>query len=271
MVESTGLWIRRMPGRPPPLVALHGFTQTGEMFAELAAFLRREVVAPDLPGHGRSAGFPATFAAAVRGVAGVLSRVGVPVPLVGYSQGGRVALAAALERPELVSHLVLVSATPGIEDAGDRAARLQADEALAAALRKEGVVEFVDRWLALPIFAGLQDRSARWQAADRAARLEQTAEGLAGALVGMGQGAQPYLGESLPDLEVPVLAIAGGRDQAYAEIATAVARSVPRGTLTLIPDAGHAVIGEQPRVVADRIEAFLAGSGWSVEVPGPPG
>ena len=257
MVESTGLWIRRMPGRPPPLVALHGFTQTGEMFAELAAFLGREVVAPDLPGHGRSAGFPATFAAAVRGVAGVLSRAGVPVPLIGYSQGGRVALAAALERPELVSHLVLVSATPGIEDAGERAARLQADEALAAALRKEGVAEFVDRWLALPMFAGLQKRGARWQAADRAARLEHTAEGLAGALVGMGQGAQPYLGESLPDLEVPVLVITGGLDQKYTSLGTAMTRSMASGTLHTVPDAGHAVIAEAPRAVADLIDTFL--------------
>ena len=41
----------------------------------------------------------------------------------GYSMGGRIALLVALNHPELVQHLILVSATAGIESADDRAER----------------------------------------------------------------------------------------------------------------------------------------------------
>ena len=248
--------MRRFPGELPPLVALHGFTQTGEMFAELAAFLGREVVAPDLPGHGRSGGFRATFAAAVSGVADVLVGVGAPLPLVGYSQGGRVALAVALERSELVSHLVLVSTSPGIEDEAERAARRHADDMLAARLRDEGLVSFVDRWLALPMFKGLERRGETWQSVDRADRLENSAEELAAGLIGMGQGAQPFFGDRLGRLQMPVLVITGGLDHKYTSLGTAMSRSMDHGTLHTVPDAGHAVIAEAPRAVADLIGTF---------------
>ena len=45
-------------GRGPALVLLHGFTGTGDSLSELARGLEPEfeTLAPDLPGHGRSAG-----------------------------------------------------------------------------------------------------------------------------------------------------------------------------------------------------------------------
>lgn len=253
--------MRRLAGRPPPLVALHGFTQTGAMFEEVAGLLVREVLAPDLPGHGRSGRIPASFAFAVSGVVEVLASVGGPVPLAGYSQGGRVALAVALERPELVSHLVLVSASAGIENEVERRERYRSDERLASELRTEGIPLFLDRWLDQAVFERLQRRGTVWTAADRAVRLENSDEGLAAALVGMGQGAQPYLGGRLGALQMPVLVIAGGLDPKYVSIAHAMSRALPFGTLHIIADAGHSVIGEQPSVVADLVAAFLTTSG----------
>ena len=260
MHESAGLWVHRLPGRPPPLVALHGFTQTGAMFAELADLLGREILAPDLPGHGRSVGVHVSFSSAVSGVVEVLASAGGAVLLAGYSQGGRVALAVALERPELVSHLVLLSASAGIEDEVERSERLRADAELAAVLQMDGLGTFLDRWLDLPMFEGLEKRGATWRAADRAARLENTPDGLAAALVGVGQGTQPYLGGRLGELHMPVLVVAGGLDRKYVSIATAMSRSLPYGQLRVVPATGHAVIGEQPWVVADLILGFLTGA-----------
>lgn len=257
MDETARLWVRRYPGDLPPLVALHGFTQTGAMFAELAELLGNEVLAPDLPGHGRSAGYPATFASAIAGVAEVLARVGCPVPLMGYSQGGRVALAVALERPELVSHLVLVSTSPGIEDEVERGERRRADEARAAELEGGDLASFVDRWLSSPLFAGLEGRGPAWRESDVARRLENTPGALAAALVGMGQGAQPYLGGRVGELGMPVLVLAGERDEKYASIANAMIRSLPGAILRIIGEAGHPVIGEQPQVVAKLTGRFL--------------
>ena len=261
MHESGGLWVRRFAGRPPPLVALHGFSQTGAMFGEVAGLLGREVLAPDLPGHGRSAGIPVSFASAASGVVEVLASVGGPVPLAGYSQGGRVALAVALERPDLVSHLVLVSASAGIENEVERRERYRSDETLASELRTEGIPSFLDRWLDQAIFERLERRGTVWTAADRAVRLENSVEGLAAALVGMGQGAQPYLGGKLEALQMPVLVIAGGLDHKYVSIAHAMSRALRFGTLYIIPEVGHSVIGEQPSVVADLVSAFLIATG----------
>ena len=258
MIEREGLWVRRFPGASPSLVALHGFTQTGEMYGELAELLGGDLLAPDLPGHGRSALYPVSFASAVGGVAGVLAALGGGVPLVGYSQGGRVALAVAIEQPELVSRLILVSASAGIEDQVEREERRRADEARAAELLAEGVLVFLDRWLDQATFQGLERRGTTWRAADLARRLENTAAGLAAALVGMGQGAQPYFGDRLADLQMPVLVIAGGLDKKYASIAAGLCRALPYGTLGIIAGAGHAVIAEEAGAVAALIGGFLA-------------
>jgi 2-succinyl-6-hydroxy-2,4-cyclohexadiene-1-carboxylate synthase len=261
MMESEGLWVRRFAGASPPLVALHGFTQTGAMYAELAGFLGREVLAPDLPGHGWSPEVPVSFASAVRSVAEVLASLTGPLPLVGYSQGGRIALGVALERPELVSSLVLVSASAGIEDEVEREARNRADTALAEELRDGGLPAFLDGWLGQCMFQGLQRRDAAWRAADLRARFENTADGLAAALVGMGQGSQPYFGGRLGELAMPVLLLAGRLDEKFVSIATAMSSALPYGTLHIIPDAGHPLIAEQPRVVANLMRGFATGSG----------
>lgn len=78
-----------------------------------------------------------------------------PFALAGYSQGGRLALHLALAHPELVTRLVLVSATAGIEDAAERARRGAADAALAAWMEADGrrMSEVADRWGAQPLFA----------------------------------------------------------------------------------------------------------------------
>jgi 2-succinyl-6-hydroxy-2,4-cyclohexadiene-1-carboxylate synthase len=261
MMESEGLWVRRFAGESPPLVALHGFTQTGAVYAELAGLLGKEVLAPDLPGHGRSSEVPVSFASAVNGVAEVLASLAGPLPLVGYSQGGRMALGVALERPELVSNLVLVSASAGIEDEVEREERNRADATLAEELREGGLSSFLDRWLGQTMFERLQRRDADWRAADLKARFENTADGLAAALVGMGQGSQPYFGRRLGELAMPVLLLAGRLDEKYVSIATAMSLALPYGTLHIIPDAGHPLIAEKPRVVANLMRGFLTGSG----------
>ena len=111
---------------------------------------------------------------------------------VGYSMGGRYALHVALRHPGLVRRLVLVSATGGIDDPRDRAARRQADEALAAKVETEGVAAFVAWWLERPLFATLPAEAA---AVD--SRLGGTAAGLAASLRLAGTGTQQPLWSEL--------------------------------------------------------------------------
>lgn len=239
-------------GRGPRLVLVHGFTQNarcwGRLLPRLAA--NRQVVAVDAPGHGGSAG----LALGLWEGAAALGATGGRAVYAGYSMGGRLCLHLALARPELVRALVLIGASPGIEDPGARTRRRAADIALAEHLEAVGLERFVDEWLSQPLFASLPPGDAA-----REERLTNTAGGLASSLRLAGAGVQEPLWGRLGELGMPVLVVAGARDATYADIARRTATAVgPNATLALIPGAGHAVPLEQPEVLADRLLAWLA-------------
>ncbi len=241
----------------PPVVALHGFSLTGEMFGEIATALGGHVAAPDLPGHGAAARVPATVDAAIATVTEEITGAGGRTALLGYSLGGRIALRLALDRPELVTHLVLVSASAGIADPAARRARLTEDRALADRIERIGTAAFVDEWLARVLFAGLAARGAEWRASDRARRLANGSGGLAAAVRGLGQGAMPFMGDRLGELAMPVLVVAGERDGGYVAAAREMASGIRDASLVVIPDAGHSVVGEAPAALAKAIGRFL--------------
>ena len=237
-------------------LALHGFTQRGTMWTEVAAAAGGEWVTPDLPGHGLRP--VRSWEEAVAGVAALLRAVPEPRLLVGYSMGGRLALAVALDHPALVDRLAVLSASAGLADAGERERRRAQDAALAEHIEAVGVAAFVDEWLARPLFAGLAARGPQWRAADRAARLGSDASGLAGALRALGQGAQPHLGGRLAELAMPVLLAAGEADPKHAALAGEMGRRIPRATVAVAPGAGHALVGERPSDVASLLAGWTA-------------
>jgi 2-succinyl-6-hydroxy-2,4-cyclohexadiene-1-carboxylate synthase len=233
------------------VVLVHGFTQTLAAWGPVGERLarRREVVRVDLPGHGGSDTVRVGFAEA----AGLLGACGGVGTYVGYSLGGRLCLRLALDRPELVRALVLVGASPGIADPAARAERRAADEAMAGRIEREGVAAFLDRWLAGPLFATLPA-----EAAGRADRLANTAEGLAYALRRLGSGAQEPLWERLPTLRPPTLLVAGALDGKFAAIAGQMAAAIgPHARVALVQGAGHAVHLERPSELAVLVQEFL--------------
>ena len=179
-----------------------------------------------------------------------------PLPLLGYSQGGRMALLVALEYPDLVDRLVLVSASLGIPNDTDRDARRNRDEALADRIELIGLDDFLDEWLKGHV-AGTSHLGDAVQVADRAIRDENTAIGLATALRGFGQGSQPFVGDRLSELDLPVLTISGARDEKYTLLAAEIAASVPNGCHISIPDVGHNVVLEAPVELAAVVAEFV--------------
>ena len=153
--------------------------------------------------------------------------------------GGRLCLHLAVARPDLVERLVLVSATGGIDDAGERAARRAADEALAATIERDGVDAFLERWVAQPMFAALPDPGLD-------DRRRNTAAGLASSLRLAGTGTQEPLWDRLPALTMPVLLVAGALDAKFVAAAERMAALLPHATLAVVADAGHTVHLEQP-------------------------
>jgi 2-succinyl-6-hydroxy-2,4-cyclohexadiene-1-carboxylate synthase len=244
-------------GSGPPVVVLHGFTQTGRLWGRFGDLLSREhtLVAVDLPGHAGSdavrADLPAT-ADLVRHA--VTSAIGAePCDLLGYSLGARVALHVATGTELAVRRLVLIGATGGIEDAERRRQRREADEATAAALDESGDVDgFIARWLRGPMFAQLAE------AGQTEERRRNSAAGLASSLRLAGTGTQDPLWDRIPGLSVPLLALAGSDDTRFGAHALRLARSAPNGVASLIPGGGHAVHLAQPEVAGRIIEQWLA-------------
>ncbi len=241
-----------MGAMAPNLVLLHGFTNTGASWDQVASALpeRYRSLAPDIRGHGS--------ASAVRPVslAGVVADVGAaatePFELAGYSMGGRLALHVALALPGRVRRLVLIGASPGIADRGERDERRAADDRLAAEVERMTIEAFAERWARTGVLA---DQPAGVRAAVHRDRLRSTPAGLAAALRGLGTGALPSLWERLRELDVPVELVVGERDAKFQAIAAEMAGALADARVHVVGGAGHAVHLEAPGLVADVIEA----------------
>jgi 2-succinyl-6-hydroxy-2,4-cyclohexadiene-1-carboxylate synthase len=234
-------------GSGPPLVVLHGFTQTGRLFGRFGEHLgaSHTLVAVDLPGHAGSdavrADLPETAVLVADSVRRVLG--GGPCDLFGYSLGARVALHVVTGTDLVVRRVVLVGSTGGIEDAAERRRRRLSDEALADELEASGDVDrFLDDWLGGPLF----DRLSSLAADGRAERGRNTASGLASSLRLSGAGTQEPLWNRLPALACPVLAMAGADDTRFAAHALRIAGLAPHAVASLVPGGGHAVHLSQP-------------------------
>lgn len=236
---------------------LHGFTQTGACLGPLATGLGEghEVMAPDLPGHGRS-GAPAQLdcpATAQHLVDTLCPPHDLDAHWIGYSLGARIALHVALDHPRSVRSLVLIGATAGITDPVAREQRRILDHRRASDLERLGVEEFTRRWLEMEMFSGLPE-TARFVRQ----RLENTSGGLAGSLRNAGTGSMEPLWERLGELAMPVLLLSGQRDHAFTEQAAAMARKIgDNATARTIPGAGHAAHLEAPGVTLELVEAHL--------------
>jgi 2-succinyl-6-hydroxy-2,4-cyclohexadiene-1-carboxylate synthase len=218
-----------------------GFTQSASSWTPVATLLRDDADLLDVPVR-------ADFVAAARALARFRST------FVGYSQGGRLCLQLALDRPEMVQRLVLVSASPGIAHSTERAARRDSDERLAREIERDGVDAFLERWLARPLFAtlprersGIDERKAR-----------NTVEHLTYQLRVLGQGVQPSNWDRLGELRMPVLLIAGELDTKYVDLAQRMAERIADVRVAIVPEAGHACHLEQPEHVAQLLASFEA-------------
>jgi len=233
------------------LVLVHGFTQTGASWRPVRTLFEsagHDVDTPDAPGHGDRAAEPADL---WRG-AEVLAAGRARSTWVGYSMGGRLALHIALAHPPCVERLVLVGTSPGLAGEPERAARRAADEALAGRVLEIGVAPFLDEWLAQPLFASLPP-----EAADKDARLANTADGLAASLRLASTGAQDSLWDRLGEITVPTLLVVGGNDGKFRDLAFAMAQRLPQAAVVELGGCGHACHLEAPERFADAVIDFI--------------
>ncbi len=233
---------------PESVVLLHGFAGTRRAWDGVVARLDPERYRPlalDLPGHGEAtdAEGPITFA---RCVESVLARAPERFVVCGYSLGGRVALHVALAAPERVSRLVLVSCSPGIEDQGERAARLAADRRLADDLERIPFEEFIERWRTQPLFASEPSEVGRLAREDMR---RNDPHALAAVMRGIGTGEMQPLWPRLGELRMPVTVIVGERDQKFLALGRRVVELMSNGQLSVV-SGGHGLPLENPGSLA---------------------
>jgi 2-succinyl-6-hydroxy-2,4-cyclohexadiene-1-carboxylate synthase len=226
------------------IVLVHGFTQTAASWEPVEAPWRGTSLDPRAIEIPDALDFVTTAAA--------IGDRGGPATYVGYSMGGRLCLQLALDRPEMVERLVLVSASPGIADPSQRAARRESDEQLAQEVEREGVHAFVKRWLAQPMFATLSRDAAGL--GDRVGG--NTAARLAHQLRALGQGSQPSNWSRLHELTVPSVLFVGSRDAKYTSIAEEMAAPM-RAHLRVMSGQGHACHLENPGGFAHVLASWL--------------
>jgi 2-succinyl-6-hydroxy-2,4-cyclohexadiene-1-carboxylate synthase len=265
-VDVCGVRLRAVvEGEGEPVMVLHGFTGSAESMESVVPPLLEGhcVVRLELIGHGGSnapaAGEAYTMSACAEQIASAARALGLERPhLLGYSMGGRAAIATAIANPEEFSSLVLIGATAGIADGTLRRERIQADQTLADRIEREGVEAFVDEWMALPIFASQSCLGPEALDKARAQRLRNRAVGLANSLRGMGTGAQEPLFGGLARFAGPVLLVVGEQDTKFREIAASLEAEFLDARTETLEGAGHAAHLERPDAFGRVVSRFLA-------------
>ena len=239
-------------GRGVTLV--HGFTQTRTSWLPIVRLLDGvRATLLDAPGHGGSP----DGARSLQQCGDDITESSPGGVLVGYSMGARMALHAALAHPQHFTGLVLVSGTPGIEDATERAARVASDNVLADHIEDVGTERFIPEWLANPMFSGLTEEMR--MSTDR---MRNSARGLADSLRHAGTGTQADLWPRLRELDMPVLVVCGEKDAKFTAIAERMTGEIPRAELRSFPGCGHTVHLEDTHSFCREL------GGWISEVPG---
>jgi 2-succinyl-6-hydroxy-2,4-cyclohexadiene-1-carboxylate synthase len=226
------------------VVLVPGFTQTAASWLGVRRVLDEscEAIAVDVPERE-------TFAA----TAGSIGEQGRRAVYAGYSMGGRLALRLALDRPELVRALVLVSSTAGIADEQARIERIAADEALAESVERDGVDAFLARWLAQPLFAGVPH-----DAPGLRERRGLSEHYVAHCLRVLGAGAMEPMWDRLGELRMPIALVSGRLDAKYDKLALAMLERLRGDVVHIRLDGGHALPLERPAVLGGFIASFVA-------------
>jgi 2-succinyl-6-hydroxy-2,4-cyclohexadiene-1-carboxylate synthase len=230
---------------PTPIVFLHGFAGSPRHWDRVTASLaprRFEPIALDI-----TTADPLT-------PDGVTALVAASTPerfiIAGYSMGGRLALHTTLAMADRVARLVLVSASAGIEDPAARAARRVADDTLAESIEHGSIDSFIERWAAVPLFAG----DPGWVRDEVALEERRCApSALAQCLRTLGPGAMEPMWGRLGELRMKVAILAGARDSGYVAAGGRLAAAIADATLTVVPGAGHRLALEAPVAIADAL------------------
>jgi len=237
-------------GDGPAVFLTHGYSATSQMWRGQIAPLsaRNKLVIWDMRGHGQSdyPESPAEYSeeATVADMAALLDQVGAKAAIIGgLSLGGYMSLAFHLAHPERVSALLIIDTGPGYRKDEPRAGWNANAIRTAERYEKEGLKV---------LSAG---------SAERATAQHRNAEGLAKAARGMLTQRDARVINSLPEIKVPALVLAGANDTPFLAATDYMAAKIPNATKVILPAAGHAANIDQPQAFNEAVTKFVASIG----------
>jgi 2-succinyl-6-hydroxy-2,4-cyclohexadiene-1-carboxylate synthase len=251
-----------------PFLLLHGFTgdsSTWEPFYDKWG-KHSKLIIPDIIGHGKTDSPEDTnryqIEYAARDLFELLDQLGiVQVDLLGYSMGGRLAIAFANLYPNRVRKLILESSSPGLVSEGERKTRRMKDGELAEFIKEKGIKSFVDYWEDIPLFSSMKSLPLEVQQSIRKQRLANNPVGLSNSLKGMGTGAQPSFWERLHLLQNEVLLVTGEMDEKFCRVAEKMIEEIKNGKWITIKNSGHANHVEEKEKFGTIVSEFLTKEG----------
>ena len=228
-------WVDDRGAGDETVLLLHGgMSHSGVLLDALGPALtdRYRVVSFDRRGHGRTADTDAPFhyADMATETIGVLeSVVGGPAHLVGWSDGGIVALHVALRRPDLVHRLVVIGTNVhhdavlplDLDPSAPFAEQMYEDY---AAMSPDGGDHFGVMFERFLLMATTEPTMAP---------------------------------TDLAPITAPTLVVAGDDDLIRVDHTCAIYEALPAGRLAIVPGASHALPIEHPALVASLIVDFL--------------
>ncbi len=252
-------------GSGRPLVCLHGFAEDHTTWKNLQ-FQGYALYKIDLIGHGQTDAPSAKRYYELPILLDHLHQILLEIvpedhyTFLGYSMGGRLALAYALTYPNEVTKVILESSSWGIGDAEVRQARLKQDRALAEKILLKGVNWFQSYWADLPIFASQKNLPEPVWHEIQQRRRQNSALALANTLLGTGQGGFPYYAEQVKSLDRPILYICGRLDDKYWVLGQQMAAANSRICCKAVDGVGHNVHLECPETYQKIVQEFLTKS-----------
>jgi pimeloyl-ACP methyl ester carboxylesterase len=232
---------REITGSGPDLVLLHGGGGSIEDLGDLRDRLQRShrVIAPDQRLHGRSPDpGDISYPLMAADTAALLDELGVRgADLVGWSDGGVIALLIARDRPDLVRRVATMGANVGWR------------EGHPADVLTDSAISFFERLWADP---------SAWPKPDAFPGTEAEWQVVLQRLVGIWRTPPGITLADLESISAPVLLLAGETDVVRLDHTVAMRDALQNGSFGVVPGASHGLPQEQPEIVVALVEWFLA-------------
>jgi pimeloyl-ACP methyl ester carboxylesterase len=246
---------RALRADQPTLAFIHGAANDHSVWALQSRYFAhhgRNVLAFDLPAHGRSAGAGlATVEAIADWIVRALDAAAVTrATVVGHSLGALASLAAAARHPDRVERAALI---------GPAVPMLVSDELLRAAAEEPHVAyELICGWShSAHSKLGGNPVPGMWMTGSALRLMERSQPGMLHADL---LACRNYAGglDAAGAVKCPVLVVMGARDiMTPPKGAQELLSRLPDVRTVVLPDTGHAMMAEQPDAVLDALRSFL--------------